>query len=54
MNKIFFEQLRLPEPDKFLGVGLQLSYAEEQIALLIKKQRPKNNSILKLFTLLAI
>jgi UDP-N-acetylglucosamine 2-epimerase (non-hydrolysing) len=37
MSKIFFEQLRLPEPDKFLGVGLQASVVEEQVALLIKR-----------------
>ena len=37
MSRIFFEQLRLPEPGKFLDVGLQVSGAEEQVALLIKR-----------------
>jgi len=37
MSKIFFEQLHLPEPDKFLDVGIQSSSVEEQVALLIEK-----------------
>jgi len=37
LSRVFFEQLCLPEPDKFLGVGLQASVVEEQVALLIER-----------------
>jgi hypothetical protein len=37
MSRVFFEQLKLPEPDVFLDVGVQASNASEQVGLLIQK-----------------
>jgi UDP-N-acetylglucosamine 2-epimerase (non-hydrolysing) len=37
MSRVFFEQLKLPEPDVFLEVGVQASNVSEQVGLLIQK-----------------
>jgi UDP-N-acetylglucosamine 2-epimerase (non-hydrolysing) len=37
MSKIFFEQLRLPEPDEYLDVGAQAQDVAQQVALLIQR-----------------
>jgi UDP-N-acetylglucosamine 2-epimerase (non-hydrolysing) len=37
MSRVFFEQLKLPEPDVFLDVGVQASNVSEQVGLLIQK-----------------
>jgi len=37
MSRVFFEQLKLPEPDVFLDVGVQTSSVSEQVGLLIQK-----------------
>jgi UDP-N-acetylglucosamine 2-epimerase (non-hydrolysing) len=37
MSSVFFEQLQLPKPDEYLGVGAQAQDIAQQVALLIQK-----------------
>ena len=46
MNKVFFEELRLPKPDYHLGVGSgshakQTGMMLERIEIVLKKENPK-------------
>ena len=37
MSSVFFEQLRLPNPDEYLSEGFQVQGVEQQVALLIQE-----------------